>query len=646
MNHFYDIFGIYKQKIITNEIVSATQLKNLIITDLLYEKLDSDEKNIIIDVLTDAFNKKKIEKNQISNNTVINKITMTDNQYTFGNKTKIFETEKKPYVFKPKINNTINTIIKDPSDSSEGSLLSSTDKAVFVDDVNEELYEKRKKQFESLRQIVSPEQCSPAWFDQRTKSITASDCGCVLGENKYEPVYNFVLKKVFGSSFGTNVFCHHGKKYENVVALMYELINDVSLDEFGLLLHPTYNFLAASPDGICSPYCRDKITKSPLVGRMIEIKCPYQRKILYTGNIKGEICPDYYWCQVQLQLECCDLDECDFVQCNIQEYKSRQEYIDDTHNEYSYKSKTTGLERGVVIEILPTKLNEDDYLQINNNYTIIKNDAIYDKARFIHQPKLDMTQQELDLWIISELDKLSSRPEVKLNKIIYWRFNERNNTLIKRNKKWFSDNIIIMRQIWAYVEILRTNNNIALEWKEWIDSQNTKYKDKIMNKLVELIKNNELWTFVVNKIQDLKQLTNIVTEQEIFTTNNNVIDKQIFTANNNVIEEQIFIKETNIIDEQHNVIEQQIFIEDTVFNTFSITDNKKKEKVKKEKVKKEKIKKIKKEKIKKEKIKKEKIEIKDSKKNINNNNNNTTSKKKPIIFTKIIIDSSDDEKTC
>jgi hypothetical protein len=257
-----------------------------------------------------------------------------------------------------------------------------------------------------------------------------------------------------------------------------------------------------------------------------------------------------------------------------------------------------------------------------------------------------MTQQELDLWIISELDKLSSRPEVKLNKIIYWRFNERNNTLIKRNKKWFSDNIIIMRQIWAYVEILRTNNNIALEWKEWIDSQNTKYKDKIMNKLVELIKNNELWTFVVNKIQDLKQLTNIVTEQEIFTTNNNVIDKQIFTANNNVIEEQIFIKETNIIDEQHNVIEQQIFIEDTVFNTFSITDNKKKEKVKKEKVKKEKIKKIKKEKIKKEKIKKEKIEIKDSKKNINNNNNNTTSKKKPIIFTKIIIDSSDDEKTC
>ena len=65
----------------------------------------------------------------------------------------------------------------------------------------------------------------------RNKSITASDCGCTLGENKHEPVFNFIIKKVFGSTFGTNVFCYHGKKFENVVTFMYSLINDVNVQD-------------------------------------------------------------------------------------------------------------------------------------------------------------------------------------------------------------------------------------------------------------------------------------------------------------------------------------------------------------------------------------------------------------------------------
>ena len=35
------------------------------------------------------------------------------------------------------------------------------------------------------------------------------------------------------------------------------------------------------------------------------------------GEIDGEICPHYYWVQVQVQLECCDLEEFDFWQCSI-----------------------------------------------------------------------------------------------------------------------------------------------------------------------------------------------------------------------------------------------------------------------------------------------------------------------------------------
>jgi putative phage-type endonuclease len=534
MDSFHDIIDKYNCKIGTNIVNSFVELEQLILEDKVFKKLDEDEQSIVLDVIKEKFNNKskmseKVEIN-VENTNNHNKQQESSMYkfkpkpiYEFAGKNEInikaIVTEKKPFRFNSNykvINNTdiAKRIYIDPSDISEGALLSSIDKAIFIEPVSEELYLKRKIQYEFVRNIESPEQRTPPWFAQRNKSITASDCGCVLSENKHEPLYNFVFKKVFGSTFGTNIFCYHGKKFENVVTLMYELVNDVIVEEFGLLGHPVYNFLAASPDGICAPYCRDKVTPSPLVGRMIEIKCPFQRKIKYSGDIKGEICPDYYWCQVQLQLECCDLDECDFVQCNIEEYRTRQDYLDDTNTDCDYKSKTYGIERGVVIELMPTKLPDEDYYDytikketkdgnVFDKYYGIKDDAVYDKASFIYQPKLDMTMKELDEWIIQEMDKLSTKKNVKLNRIIYWRFIERNCTLIKRDKVWFNKNLETMRKIWSYVEILRTNNKLAEEWKNWIDAQNKKFNDKIMNKLVEIIKNAGLFEQVLSAIKEI-----------------------------------------------------------------------------------------------------------------------------------------------
>ena len=71
--------------------------------------------------------------------------------------------------------------------------------------------------------------------------------------------------------------------------------------DYGCLPHPKYKFLAASPDGI------NDDPESPLFGRMLEIKNVVSRKI--TGIPKKE-----YWIQMQLQMEVCDLDECDFLE--------------------------------------------------------------------------------------------------------------------------------------------------------------------------------------------------------------------------------------------------------------------------------------------------------------------------------------------
>ncbi len=324
----------------------------------------------------------------------------------------------------------------------------------------------------------------------RNGKITASDGGAVLGKNKHEPSHNFILKKVFGSTFETNLACYHGKKLEYVVTIMYEYLNDVHTEEFGLLGHPDYYFLGASPDGICSPYCRDMITPNPLVGRMLEIKCPLMRKIKYKGNIVDNICPVYYWCQVQLQLECCDLDECDFLQCNLEEYNNRKEFLEDTNPDCDYKSIKYGLERGVLIELLPNKLSKEDY---NEDNDMVHEKTIYDKTSFLYPPKIDMSLKELDNWVLEQLSELQNKPEVRLNRILYWRLIERNCTLIKRDKAWFAESVPKMETMWKYVEFLRKNADVAQEWKTFIEGLNIKNNEKILNKLRELIaaKNNK-----------------------------------------------------------------------------------------------------------------------------------------------------------
>ena len=69
-----------------------------------------------------------------------------------------------------------------------------------------------------------------------------------------------------------------------------------------------------------------------MTGRMLEIKCPYSRKIKTKGKIDNGICPHYYWTQVQQQLECADLESCDFWQCKLFEYNNRMEWLNDTNH--------------------------------------------------------------------------------------------------------------------------------------------------------------------------------------------------------------------------------------------------------------------------------------------------------------------------
>jgi hypothetical protein len=255
-------------------------------------------------------------------------------------------------------------------------------------------------------------------------------------------------------------------------------------------------------------------TPTKLVGRMLEIKCPTMRKINYSGDIKNTICPIYYWCQIQQQLECMNLDECDFIQCNIERYGGRDEWLDDTHPECDYRSKKYGNLRGIVIELIPNKLSECDYDE-KGYYADM---TIWTKTKCLFPPKIDMSLKELDEWILTELSRLPRG--FTLYKIIYWRLIEQNCTLILRDKEWFQSQLPTYNKIWGYVEYLRENLDICYKWKQWIDEQPRKYNDKVMTKLDLLIEEKKFGGIININQQDYKLSKPIKSTKFIKSSNN------------------------------------------------------------------------------------------------------------------------------
>ena len=388
------------------------------------------------------------------------------------------------------------------------------------DDYIDKDIEKRAKTLKYLMSLPFYDQVNEKdeWLKQRENKITASDIGCVLGVNKYESTYKFIVKKIEKSSFPGNKNTYHGKKFENIATMIYEYRKNVIIKEFGLIEHSKYKFLGASPDGIITEYKKDGKHKTKYVGRMIEIKCPQLRKINTEGEIIDGICPIYYWTQVQLQLECCDLDECDFWQCNIIEYFSRKDFLNDTDPKEPFRSKETGFEKGALIQLI-SKAKAKDTL---DNYW----DTVYNNTKFIYPEKIEMTPHELDIWILEKLEEMKYKKEYAeyyVDRIIYWRLNNSHCCTIPRDRKWFEDNLPTMKKIWSYVKFFKKNPDKYKMISNFIESLNIKKNDTIMNK-IELICNQPTDNDK-KKINSYKKKMDELVEETI-KKQNNKIDKK------------------------------------------------------------------------------------------------------------------------
>ena len=220
-----------------------------------------------------------------------------------------------------------------------------------------------------------------------------------------------------------NSTLHWGQKYEPLSVEIYEHVYDTKVDDFGCIQHETYKFIGASPDGI------NVDPDSLRYGRMLEIKNIVNREI--NGIPKKE-----YWIQMQLQMEVCDLDECDFLETKFTEYLDYNSYLEDTLDEK---------------QINPT-ISKDDKMK----GIIIYFHTTEGKPKYIYKPLTITNHNEIVKWEEENVNLYQSEQyNYTFMKFLYWKQECNSCVLVTRNRQWFKDNVSEMAALWAIIETER-----------------------------------------------------------------------------------------------------------------------------------------------------------------------------------------------
>jgi putative phage-type endonuclease len=306
-----------------------------------------------------------------------------------------------------------------------------------------------------LQNVPQPEQRTNEWYLFRQKFLTASSIwkAFISNSTKNQLIYDKCqpvnIEKY--KHFSTDSPMHWGQRYEPVSIMYYEKKYQTIISDFGCISHRTLSFLAASPDGI------NTLDSSLRYGRMLEIKNIVNRVI--DGNPKME-----YWIQMQLQMEVCMLNECDFLETRFLEYESKEAFLEDNYHDdiVSYSMCKSGFPKGIIL------------------YFIKNGQPFYIYAQ------LGMNNSETLLWEEEQMNKYN---ELTWIKTIYWKLEEVSCVLVLRNKLWFKTAIPILQDIWNTIEY------------EKVNGYSHRAPKSNVNKKLRLNKNNESDSsdFVLNK---------------------------------------------------------------------------------------------------------------------------------------------------
>ena len=305
--------------------------------------------------------------------------------------------------------------------------------SVSIDDnVTIEYIEKRLKEIlkyqielEKLKKIPVITQRTPEWFQARQTMTSASDFGQALNKGQYGNQRDFLIKKITGKSkeIAYKAPLFWGVRYEDPAIEIYSKRNRVKVFEFGLIKHPEIKHFGASPDGISE------------LGIMLEIKCPFKRKI------DGKILEQYYY-QIQGQLEVCNLNECDFLECEFHSYKDNErDFLEDNEKLKEY---------GIIISY--KEIDDEDYKYKYSNINDNKKDMI--------------------IWKNKEISNFDILIEFKIE---FWKIKKYHCQRVYRDVNKFNEEIEDIHKLWDKIEYFRKEENK----KEFINNILNNKKNKI-----------------------------------------------------------------------------------------------------------------------------------------------------------------------
>lgn len=262
--------------------------------------------------------------------------------------------------------------------------------------------------FETLKEALQIEQRTAPWYARRKQLVTASEAASIVPNHlKYTTQYLldfpdakkpkgtycnpycskkewFLRKTDSRYKFTGNAATEFGQKYEPVAQAIYEHLAQTRIHEYGLIISKKYPFIGASPDGVSE------------ANRMLEIKCPSMREI-------NGIPPIYYYIQMQMQMEVCDFNVCDYLECKIDEYPNRQMFLADSSANY----------KGCLLA----------YVGGTKKF-------VYPPSELMGDPLAQ------DKWCLDKI-RADENDEETVYELVHWRLNKYFLTPVHRRQEWF-----------------------------------------------------------------------------------------------------------------------------------------------------------------------------------------------------------------
>jgi hypothetical protein len=272
-----------------------------------------------------------------------------------------------------------------------------------------------RDKLERLQAVPVQKQRSAEWHEKRHDQFSASNLYKLFGSaaqinsiiyEKCKPPSVAVegMNKMNGGD--TRNPMNWGIKYEQLSLMIYEdKFSTKVKSDYGCIPHPNpLMHVGASPDAI-------NIDPSNLskYGTLVEVKNIVNRDI---DGIPSE----QYWVQMQVQMEVCDLQKCDFLETRFKEFETEAAYLD---SDCKYK--------GII-------------------YLLIPREGVVADSKYVYVP---LHCQDLELFV-EETER--ANPQFILYEKTYWYLDEFSCILVERNSLWFQAAVPILQKEWAVVE--------------------------------------------------------------------------------------------------------------------------------------------------------------------------------------------------